>query len=375
MRRFFVVVFSVLSVCTCISCSNLSLAKRNTSTGIVFIQILDAYTTSRKAAPVVQEQVDVEKYHIAVIKEEAEDLVFEKEYTPAELDAGVSLDLDAGVYKVCIKAYGSEGILFVGETVEPLTVTLENTPENPAVAEIDMKIVLAIFDNGLYAPVQQVYFSCLEGAILPQFLSVDTTDFPNTWFVEGKVLNGWTDSVNNTNYSISADIDISDKKLPLHLTANWGEPVDPAGGYASSFLDTKYYQSSDVQWNSKTAEGETLSFTVTDGTFECNATCTETEFLKLKFVSQSDSGVTVEIWKYSGDNDTVGEKVGSTSYTISAVTKYGVKLSTPFLFTKEGLDRYYSLTEDEGTKHMNSIILVSEPKSIAAIEDKISTTP
>lgn len=175
----------------------------------------------------------------------------------------------------------------------------------------------------------------------------------------------WDDDKGWVNWDVSA-------VLTKEITTTPSSGESTATGYASSFLDTKYYQSSDVQWNSQTAEGETLSFTVTDGTFACNASCSGTEFLKLKRISESSSGVTVEIWKYSGDDDTVGEKVGSTSYTISAVTKYGVKLSTPFLFTKEGLEHYNSLTANEGTHRMNSTILVSQPKSISDIESKIS---
>lgn len=374
MKRFPAIICSLLLVFVLFSCKNLTLTEKNRNTdsgkGTVFIRIPEVDATSRAA--IVQAPGDVTKYSIRFYLVNKDEPVFSKDYTSAELNKGVTISLDPNDYKVRIDASDAKGLLFTGETASLVHVTLENTADNPAVASVFMKMVLACYDTGSEALVRYNGNTLLDDNVLPDVLVPVVQRLPegNRTAANGYVITGWKDSNNGDQiYDAEEPIDLDGKKLPLRLTAVWGEPLE---GYASSFADTKFYQISDVQWNSPLASGKALGVTVTGGQ-SIDYTCTGSEYLKLRNI-QAGTPITADIYKYSDDNDTTGECIAN--YTIDAVTQYGIKTGTPFLFTGEGLNHYNSIPEGTNENsdgyRMSSAMIINAPATESAINDALS---
>lgn len=375
MKRFYAIICLLLLVFVLFSCKNLTLTEknRNTGKGTVYIRI----PASR--APIVQTPGDVTKYLIQLYLENKAEPVFTQEYTSAELNKGVTIDLDPNDYKVHIDASDTKGLLFTGETASLVHVTLENTADNPAVAVVSMKRVLVCYETGSEAIEPRVWYKYQEGNTIPSSLSSVLSDLPegNRTAANGYVITGWKDSNNgNQIYDAEEPIDLDGKKLPLRLTAVWGEPViAPTTGYASSFADTRFYQSSDVQGTSSLDAAKAFSFTVSGN--QSSGYCKsvgESLYLKLGDISVSESSVTAYLDQYTSES-APANRLGA-SGTITAVTQYGVVLTINntdyFLFTGNGLNHYSSLTADEASGYrMNSAMIINAPESEEAINEAL----
>lgn len=362
MKRFFSVLCILLLIFVFISCDNFSLIGKHSAKGTVYIQIPDSHAGRLVT---LQKQEHVKDYNILIYKDKTDSLVYEKEFSSGELNSGIAIELNHGDYLINVVAYDSNGELFSGTNSEPVHVTSENTPENPAVVTINMKYVLVVYDNGQEDSSWCRHFETLEEDTVPSRLKPDPSFLPRKFFIRGKEINGWRDMDTSENYGVGEEIPLDDKTLPLHLTAVWGFPNT---GYEATFADTKFYQISDVQWNYPLESEEPFGFTITGGKV-IDYTCTGTEFLKLKNIL-GGSSITADIYLYTSEDDTEGTLKGT--YTIDAVTKYGIKTGTPFLFTGEGLNHYNSLTADEASNfRMNSEKIICNPTNIGAVQTAI----
>lgn len=267
MKRFFSALCLLLLIFVFISCDNFSLIGKHSAKGTVYIQIPDSHAGR---SVTLQTQEDVKDYNIFIYNNKTDSLVYEKEFSPWELYSGIAIELNHGDYLINVVAYDSNGELFSGTNSEPVHVTSDNTPENPAVVTINMKYVLVIYDNGPGASSRCRHFETLEEDTVPSRLKPDPSFLPRKFFIRGREIISWTDMDTSENYDVGEEILLDGKTLPLHLTANWSEPTGPTGGTVTYTLYSNQKEGDEGR-SIKTAEkGSTVFLSRPwDGEYTC----------------------------------------------------------------------------------------------------------
>lgn len=218
MKRLFSVICSLLLILTITSCGNINAGKADASKGSIRFGIArDAASTGSTPESTFVEATSyrITLYSINSSNNETAYTGFPKNYSAAEVDAGIQIDnLPVGNYKIKIEAFNGT-LIILSATSEVFAIEANKTTE----VTLSGSVYAVCLSNG------QGGSMCI-GAFSEQFpSSFKPYEFDvDDWGPEGMVLIGWT-GADGVTYERDEDVDLRGKALPYKLTAIWGSPT------------------------------------------------------------------------------------------------------------------------------------------------------